>query len=59
VGLVEELKKLSEVSLVTYAGSLRRGKDIVHDTDLVVAGKASRRILSFFLLHHHGGECFS
>ncbi|ALJ56464.1 DNA polymerase/3'-5' exonuclease PolX [Candidatus Xiphinematobacter sp. Idaho Grape] len=51
VGLVEELKRLSEVSLVAYAGSIRRGKDIVHDIDLVVAGKASRGILSSFLLH--------
>ncbi|QQY09629.1 MAG: DNA polymerase/3'-5' exonuclease PolX [Candidatus Xiphinematobacter sp.] len=51
IGLVEELKKLGEVSLATYAGSLRRGKDTVHDIDLVVAGKASSRILSFFLSH--------
>jgi len=52
VELVEELERLSEVSLAAYAGSLRRGKEIVRDIDLVVARKtSSSRVLSFFILH--------
>ncbi len=49
--LLEDLKKLDEVSLASYAGSLRRGNAVVHDIDLVVAGKPAKHIISIFGAH--------
>lgn len=49
--LVEDFKKLKEVALVSYAGSLRRGNEVVGDIDLIVGGKPAERIISNFVAH--------
>lgn len=45
----EELSQVNGVSLVTPAGSLRRGKDTVGDLDLLVTGPAPEGALEVFL----------
>ncbi|HEX8371300.1 MAG TPA: DNA polymerase/3'-5' exonuclease PolX [Chthoniobacterales bacterium] len=49
--ILEDLKTLPEVSQVSVAGSYRRRKEILHDLDLIVAGKNPKEIIFYFTNH--------
>ena len=49
--ILEDLKMLPEVSQASVAGSYRRRKEILHDLDLIVAGKNPDEIIRFFVGH--------
>ncbi len=46
--LLEDFKSLKAVTLASYAGSLRRGNEVVGDIDFIVAGKPAEDIISHF-----------
>jgi DNA polymerase (family 10) len=47
--LIDELKKLPEVSNISPAGSLRRLKETIGDIDILVTGKDGRKIIDYFV----------
>lgn len=49
--ILEDLKGLSDVSQASVAGSYRRRKEVLHDLDLIVAGKNPAEIIRHFTSH--------
>lgn len=49
--LLADFKKMKEVTLASYAGSLRRGNELVGDIDFIVAGKPAEPIITHFSVH--------
>ena len=47
--ILEDLKGLSDVSQTSVAGSYRRRKEILHDLDLIAAGKNPAAIIEHFV----------
>ncbi len=49
--ILEDLKALPDVSQASVAGSYRRRKEVLHDLDLIVAGKNPAEIIWYFTHH--------
>ncbi|HEY5892164.1 MAG TPA: DNA polymerase/3'-5' exonuclease PolX [Chthoniobacterales bacterium] len=46
--ILEELRSLPDVTQASVAGSYRRRKEIVHDLDMIVAGRNAEAIIEYF-----------
>lgn len=55
-GLVDQLKTCKEVIRVSIAGSLRRGKDVTKDIDLLVSSSKPEKVADFFCSLHEIGR---
>lgn len=49
--LLSYFKSLKEVAHVSYAGSLRRGNEIIHDIDFLAASHSAQQIITRFAAH--------
>ncbi|MFH1737935.1 MAG: DNA polymerase/3'-5' exonuclease PolX [bacterium] len=47
--IVEQLRKLRGVQRISYAGSTRRGKEVIGDVDILVSAKNSKPIMEAFV----------
>ncbi|CAF0698966.1 helix-hairpin-helix domain-containing protein [Candidatus Methylacidithermus pantelleriae] len=47
--LVEALRSCPEVIRVSLAGSFRRGKEVVHDLDVLASSRSPRKVMDFFV----------
>ncbi len=51
--IVKHLQSASAAKKVTYAGSLRRGKETIGDIDILATGKNTQEIIQRFLTYPH------
>lgn len=47
--IVKELKSMKEVAKISYAGSLRRGKETVRDIDILITSKKPEIVMKVFI----------
>lgn len=47
--IVKELKSIKEVAKISYAGSLRRGKETVRDIDILITSKKPEIVMKVFI----------
>ncbi|MBS3108481.1 DNA polymerase/3'-5' exonuclease PolX [Candidatus Woesearchaeota archaeon] len=46
--IVEELKKLKEITKIDIAGSIRRRKETIKDIDILIASKSPEKVMNYF-----------
>jgi DNA polymerase (family 10) len=55
VDLVSQMRKWKEIDQVSMAGSLRRGKEVVHDADIVCSSSDSAKVMKLFTTNSLAG----